>query len=127
MTKFKLPINTQIIPFEINLRKEKWLFVSIYEPPSKSNQYFLDILGDLVNFCSHDYGNKVILGDFNLEPFNPSIASFMNKQHLFNFIKGNTRFKGEGSCNGLILTNEKYSFKNTCSFEIGLTLSCIML
>ena len=37
LTKFKLPINIQIIPFEINLRKEKWLFVSIYKPPSQSN------------------------------------------------------------------------------------------
>ena len=33
LTKFKLPINIQITPFEINLRKKKWLFVSIYEPP----------------------------------------------------------------------------------------------
>ena len=47
LSKFKLSINIQIIPFEINLRKEKWLFVGIYKPPSQSNQYFLNILGDL--------------------------------------------------------------------------------
>ena len=29
LTKFKLPNNIQIIPFELNLRKDKWLFVSI--------------------------------------------------------------------------------------------------
>ena len=78
LTKFKLPINIQIIPFKINLRKEKWLFVSIYKPLSQSNQYFLDILGDLLDFYSQDCDNKVILGDFSLEPSNPSIASFMN-------------------------------------------------
>ena len=50
LSKFKLSITIQIIPFEINLRKEKWLFVSIYKPPSQSNQYFLDILGDLLDF-----------------------------------------------------------------------------
>ena len=33
----------------------------------------------------------------------------------------NTCFKGEGSCIDLILTNRKYSFKNTCSFETGLS------
>ena len=33
LTKFKLPNNIQIIPFELNLRKDKWLFVSIYKPP----------------------------------------------------------------------------------------------
>ena len=47
LSKFKLSINIQIIPFEINLGKEKWLFVGIYKPPSQRNQYFLNILGDL--------------------------------------------------------------------------------
>ena len=32
-----------------------------------------------------------------------------------------TCFKGEGSCIDLILTNTNYSFKNTCSFETGLS------
>ena len=92
-----MPINIQIKPFEINLRKEKCLFVSIYKPPSQSNQYFLDTLGDLLDFYSQDYDNKVILGDFNLEPSNPSIVSFMNSQNLFNLVKSNTCFKGKGS------------------------------
>ena len=30
LTKFKLPNNIQIIPFELNLGKDKWLFVIIY-------------------------------------------------------------------------------------------------
>ena len=98
-----------------------WLFVSIYKSPSQSNQYFLDILGDLLDFYSQDYDNKVILADFNLEPSNPSIVSFMNNQNLFYLVKSNTCFKGEGSCIDLILTNRKYSFKNTCSFETGLS------
>ena len=76
-------MSIQIIPFETNLRKEKQLFVSIYKPPSQSNQYFVDILGDLLDFYSQDYDNKVILGDFNLETSNPSIASFVNNQDLF--------------------------------------------
>ena len=33
LAKFKLRNNIQIIPFELNLRKGKWLFVSIYKPP----------------------------------------------------------------------------------------------
>ena len=39
---------------------------------------------------------------------------------LINLIKNNICFKGEGSCVDLILTNRKYSFKNTTSFEAGL-------
>ena len=37
LTKFKLSDNIQIIPFELNPRKEKWLFVSIYKPPMQNN------------------------------------------------------------------------------------------
>ena len=62
-----------------------------------------------------------ILGDFSLEPSNPSIAFFMNNQSLFNLVKSNTCFKSKGSCFDLILTNIKYSFKNTWSFGTGLS------
>ena len=41
MFNFKLLENIQVIPFELNLRKEKWLFVSVYKPPLQSNNYFL--------------------------------------------------------------------------------------
>ena len=97
------------------------VIVSIYKPPSQGNQYFLDILGHLLDFYSQDYDNEVILRDFNLEPSNPSTASFMNYQNLFNLIKSNTCSKGEGSYINLILKNRKYSFKNICSFETGLS------
>ena len=110
-----------MIPFEKNLTKETQLFVNIYKPASQSSQYFLDILGDLVEFYSQDDDNKVIFGGFNLEPSNPSIASFMNIQNLFNFVKNNTCFKDEDLCIDLILTNRKYSFKNTFSFKTGLS------
>ena len=102
LSKFKLPINIQIIRFEINLRTEKWLSVSIYKLPSQSNQYFLDLLGDLSDFYSQDYDSKVILGDFNLELSNPSIILFMNHENLLNLVKSNICSKGEGSCIDLI-------------------------
>ena len=57
MSNFKLPENIQVTPFELNLRKEKWLFVSIYKPPLKSNNYFLDTLNDLLDFCPGIYDN----------------------------------------------------------------------
>ena len=42
-----------MIPFKINFRKEKWFFESICKPPSQRNQYFLDMLGDLIDFYSN--------------------------------------------------------------------------
>ena len=44
-------------------------------------------MSDLLDFYSQDYGNKVILGDFNLEPFNPRIALFMNNQTVKTFLQ----------------------------------------
>ena len=61
LSKFRLPINIQMIPFEINLRNKKWLIVGVYKPQSQSNQHFLDILGDLTDFYLKDYDNNVIL------------------------------------------------------------------
>ena len=121
LTKFKLPNNLEIIPFELSLRKDKWLFVSIYKPPLQSNQYFVSILRDLLDFYLNEYDNKVVLGGFNLEPSSLSMLSFMNSQNFVSLIKTKTCFKGTGSCIDLILTNRKYFFKNTSSYETGLS------
>ena len=61
LTKFKLPYNIQIIPFESKLRKDSWIFVSIYKPPLENNQYFVSILSDLLNSCSNEYDSEVAL------------------------------------------------------------------
>ena len=121
MSNFKLPENNQIIPFELTLRKEKRLFLSINKSPLQSNNYFLDTLNDLLDFYSGIYDNKVVFGDFNLEPTNPVMINFMDSQNFTNLIKNNTCFKGVGSCIDLILTNRKYCFKNTSSYETGIS------
>ena len=121
MSNFKLPENIQVIPFELNLRKEKWLFVSIYKPTLQSNSYFLDTLNDLLDFYSGIFDNKVVFGDFNLKPTNPVMINFMDSKNFTNLIKNNTCFKGVGSCIDLILTNRKYCFKDTSSYETGIS------
>ena len=121
LAKFKLPNYIQIIPLELNLRKNKCLFVSIYKPPLQNNQYFVSILSDLLDLHTNEYDNKVALGDFNLEPSSPSMLSLMDSQKSVSLIKSKTCFKGTGSCIDLILTNRKYSFKNTSSYETGLS------
>ena len=32
----------QVIPFELNLRKEKWMLMCIYKPPTQNNIYLLE-------------------------------------------------------------------------------------
>ena len=111
----------QAIPFEINLRQEKWLVISIYCPPSQDSGFFIHSLTDIIDNFATKYDNHLIIGDFNMEPKNRMFKSFLDSNNLTNLIKSNTCFKGKGSSIDLILTNRKYSFKYTSSYETGLS------
>ena len=93
----------QAVPFEINLRKEKWLVISICHPPSHNSEYFLNNLTKMIDLFAY-----LIMGDFNMEPSDPSLKAFLNSNNLYNLIKSNTCFKGKGSFIDLFLTNRKY-------------------
>ena len=67
LNDFKVPSNIQIIPFEINLKKEKWLVASTYKAPSQESKYFLWYLTNLLEFYSTRYEKVLVLGDFNIE------------------------------------------------------------
>ena len=45
----------------------------------------------------------------------------MNNENFINLVKGNTSFKGKGSCTDLILANRTHSFKHTSSIETDLS------
>ena len=49
------------------------------------------------------------------------LSTFMEYYNYYNPIKNNTCFKWNGSCIDLILTNRKYCFKSTSSFETGIS------
>ena len=121
LTNYSMPKDIQIIPFELNLRKEKWMFMCIYRPPAQSKQYFLENLSMIVDHYSSIYDNHIILGDFNMEPNSPILIPFMQSFNLFIIIKSNTCFKGNGTCIDLILTNRKSCFKHCSTFETGLS------
>ena len=82
---YKLPFDIQSIPYEINLKKEKWLFIGINKPPSQNSQYFLNILADLLDFYSMQHDNKVVLGDF--ETKQPNHVRFFKWLWLYQFNK----------------------------------------
>ena len=106
----------QAVAFEINLRKEKWLVISIHCPPSQNSEYFLNNLTVIID----TYDNYLIMGDFNIEQSDPFLKAFLNSNNLYNLNKSNTCFKGKGSCIDLFLTNRKYSFKFSGSYETGI-------
>ena len=50
------------------------------------------------------------------------MKSFLQKHTFYNIMKQNTCFKGDGgSCIDLLITNSKFSFMKTNSFETGLS------
>ena len=116
LRNYTTPKHIQIIPFELNLRKEKWMFICIYRIPAQNKQYFLENLSMIVDHYSSIYDNHIILKDFSMEPNSPILISFIQSSNLFNIIKSTTCFKGNGTCIDLILTNRKYCFKHSSTF-----------
>ena len=118
--KFKLPSDIQILPIEVNFKTSKWLLVPGYRPPSKDKHEFNDHLSKLLDFYSNTYDNILVLGDFNMEPNKSPMKSLIDSHNLYNMINKPTCFKSlTGTCIDLMLTNKKYSFKNTQTFETG--------
>ena len=71
LTNYTTPKDIQVIPFELNLRKERWMFLCFYRSPAQNKQYFLENLTMIVDHYSSIYDNHIILEDFNLEPDSP--------------------------------------------------------
>ena len=90
LTKHEISSDMQALVFEINLRKEKWFFLSIYKPPSQSCQYFLDSLHDIIDFYSGVYDNHIMLGDFNMDPSHTPLSAIMEHYNYNNLIKNST-------------------------------------
>ena len=87
LNDFKIPSNIQIIPFEINLRKEKWLVVSIYKAPSQENKYFLQYLTNLLQFYSTRHEKGIVLGDCDIEGENKAMKDFLQEYTFHNMMK----------------------------------------
>ena len=85
---------------------------------------FLQSLTGIIDFLSSVYDNCIIMGDFNAQPLDSAMKDFIKVNGLINLIKGNTCFKGQGSCIDLIdliLTNRRFSFTHLNSYETGIS------
>ena len=116
-----LPNDIQILPVELNLRKSKWLLLSVYKPPKQKVAYFFEKLSECVAFFS-TYDSIIVLGDMNLEPDSSEMSNFIQYHSLYNHMKEKTCWKSqEGTCIDLILSNRKHSLQNTGTLETGLS------
>ena len=74
----------------MNLKKQKWLVAAIYTPPSQCKSYFITELTKVLDKCRSNFENIVVLGDFNMEPTNPIMTTFMVDNDFINKSKSNT-------------------------------------
>ena len=78
---------------EINLRKKKWLLCCFYNPHKSNIANHLKNICKILDKLSATYENLILLGDFNVEPEEESIAEFLSLGNLKNLVKQNTCFK----------------------------------
>ena len=77
-----IPRDIEILCVEINLRKQKWISLGIYRPPSLNEKYFFDHLCRVVDYYSRKFERLVIMGDFNCEPSDEHVESFCASYNL---------------------------------------------
>ena len=112
----------QVLLAEMNLNKQKWLVVAIYTPSSQCRSYFITELTKLLDKCRNNFENIAAIGDFNMEPTNQVMNTFIADNDFNNIIKLNTYFKtSTGTCIDLILTNKPKRFQNTGVIETGVS------
>lgn len=114
LTEFVFPNDIQVVPIELNLRKQKWLILSVYRPPKQPSTYFLEKLSEAVMFYSN-YDNILINGDMNLEPTNSELLNFLEINSFYNHMKEKTCWKSAlGSTIDLMISNKKltHEFRN---------------
>ena len=90
LTDHILPEDIEILCAEINLKKQKWIIMGVYNPPNTNNKYVMDHLSKAVDFYSTKYDRIVIIGDFS------------HSYVLHTLVKENTCLKGPPKCYHLI-------------------------
>ena len=113
--------NFEIIFPEITLRNRKWLLIGLYKPPGQKKG-FLENLNSVLNKYISKYENIILIGDFNSSVENKRLADFTTLFNPESLIRSPTCFQSsKPACIDLILTNKKELFKNSQTFEVGIS------
>ena len=119
---FKFSDGIECISFEINLRKKKWVLLSVYRPPTQSQDYLLENLGRALDHYSENYENFMFIGDFNMTETEEQLKNFLDLYGLKNLVPEPTCYKSETArCIYLVLTNRNRSVQQSTTVETGLS------
>ena len=121
LNKHIFPEDIEGIFVEINLRKSKWLLFGTYHPPSQQDQYYFDFISRALDKYAEKYDTFLLAGDFNAEEHEACLGSFIFEYDAYCLVKDKTCFKNINnlSCIDLLITNKKFSFKNTTVISTG--------
>ena len=81
------PNDIQVIPIELSIRKQKWLLLPIYRPPSQDQKYFVDAISVIIDKYSAKLEYVTLIGDFNMEPNDSNLVTLTRDYNLYNRIK----------------------------------------
>ena len=110
-------------PIELNFRKKKRLLNCSYNPKHSNIESHLDSLSKSIDSLSSEYGNFILLGDFNSCMEDSPMKKIWEIYKLGNLIKEPTCFNNPENPKyiDLILANMPLSFKNTHVIETRLS------
>ena len=112
----KLPNDIESLFLELNFKNSKWLLIEACRPPSQcANRFYSEITKEIEKNSSKY--------DFNETADERNTKTFMEEKDLKSLIKNYTCYKNPNNprCINLILTNQKFKFKNSCTFDCGLS------
>ena len=117
----------ECIVIEIIIRKEKWLYVCLYNPNYRYKQKCCETIDSILNVASHESISMVyIMGDMNIDMCNgkgsQSLFDTIELHGLTNLITEPTCFKSkDGTCLDIILTTNQKRVAATINVNTGIS------
>ena len=105
------------------MRKCKCPQFTTYRPSSQCDKYFFGYFSGGLDIYSALYDKFVLIGYFNAEESEDTLAYFLNCHNASNLVRDKTCFKSlsNPSCIDLIITNKPGCFQDTIVTFIGLS------
>ena len=78
LSRHSFPHDIEILLIELNLIKKKWLICCCYNPHKNLISYHLQDLAKEIQISTNNYGDILLMGNFNAEVSETSFSFFVN-------------------------------------------------
>ena len=127
--KYEIEINNAAfhsLCVQITIKKEKWMIVTIYRPPSADFQLFITSLNTLTERMISITDMVIIMGDTNIDTLkngsrSSALNDFLNGFSLASVIKEPTCFKATPSLLDHVYVSKPRRFMSHINYDCGLS------